>query len=109
MGAYIARRLPKTYEPATRREALNRTLKRVLTDRVEDHVDAAARGKIQDNFGEVLTASDRDVIAAAPFRLLSLGVARRRADDSGAKRLRPAADNSADAIRSQKFRPPRER
>src|SRR5258707_2737991 len=100
MGAYIARRLPKAYEPATRRETLNRTLKRVLADRVEDHVDAAARGKIHDSFGEVLAARDRDVIAAGPFRFSSLDVARRRADDSGAKRLRPAGDNSSDAAGS---------
>ena len=100
MGPYIARRLPKAYEPAARREALDRTLKRVLADRVEDHVDAAARGEIQDGFGEILAARDRDVVAAGPFRLLSLGLARRRADDSHAQRLRPMADNSADAAGS---------
>src|ERR1700722_2792241 len=39
MGSYIARRLPKAYEAAARREALDRALKRVLADRVEDHLE----------------------------------------------------------------------
>src|SRR5579863_7854491 len=97
MGADIARRLPEAYEPATRRKALNRTFKRVLADRVEHHVDAAARGKFENSLGEILAARHRNVIAAGPFRLFGLGVARRRADDSRAERLRPSGDNSADA------------
>ena len=58
MGADIARRLPEAYEATARRKALDRALKSVLADRVEDHVDAVARGEIQNRFGEVLASRD---------------------------------------------------
>ena len=81
MGSDIARRLAKAYEPAARRKARDRALKRVLADGVEDHVDAAAGGKFRTAAAKSSRLGDHDMVAAglliASSALASLEVAPR--------------------------------
>src|ERR1700729_1375799 len=97
MNADVARRLAKADQVTARGKAPNRARERVLADGVEDNVDAAALSEIEHSSGEVLAARNPDVVAAGPFRLLSLGLAGGCADDGYAKRLRPTGNNFAHA------------
>src|SRR5579862_862891 len=67
------------------RERVERAVKRILADRVESDIDAAAAGDAPHRLDEVDRAIEDRVVAARLARDPALGVAANRADHGGAE------------------------